>query len=96
MIGHYLAPTLLMSMGTCDITHYVAVLQQVGCYIGMLHTTDMAPSNSITLTPPTKLSLRGDGGFLSVSKTDKQLRVLKQGTPIIESFCFVLLFFIYS
>jgi hypothetical protein len=49
MMGEHPFPVLLMSLATYEATHYVAVLQHVGCYIGMLQVTDIPPSRSLSL-----------------------------------------------
>jgi hypothetical protein len=79
MLGEHPSPTLLMFLAACDATHYVAVLQHVGCYIGMLSVADIAPSMALSLKRPSLKALRDKVGFLAPKKTGKTIKVAKIG-----------------
>ena len=64
MLREHPSPTLIMSLAACNFTHYVAVLQHVGCYICMLPTSEIAPSNVLSLKSPTVKSLKDEEGIL--------------------------------
>lgn len=79
MLGEHPSPTLLMSLAACESTHYVAVLQHVGCYIGMLPISDISPSKALILRGPEVRSLKEHEGFLTQQRTGKAIRVAKIG-----------------
>ena len=79
MLGEHPSTTLLMSLAACDSTHYVAVLQHVGCYIGMLPVSDVAPSNALSLRGPSVRSLKDQEGFLTQKRSGRTIRVAKIG-----------------
>ena len=79
MLGEHPSPTLLMSLAACDATHYVAVLQHVGCYIGMLPVSDIVLSMVLSLKRPLIISLKEEVVYLAPKKSGKPVRVSKIG-----------------